>query len=182
MGAAPASAPAPAPRPAGGPVLAVSGSCSGQTRRQVEHARAAGWLVLPLPLQDADPVAAVTGPALDALTQGRSVVVASAVDGPTATPVPVAEVAGALAAVTRAAVTAGLTSRVVVCGGDTSSRVTTLLTATSLEVVANPVGNVVLGRLTTADPALDGLEVLLKGGQVGPVDLLELVRNLGGTR
>jgi hypothetical protein len=38
------------------------------------------------------------------------------------------------------------------------------------------VANVVLLRAHSLDPEVDGLELLLKGGQVGPADLFELVR------
>jgi uncharacterized protein YgbK (DUF1537 family) len=67
---------------------------------------------------------------------------------------------------------------VIVCGGDTSSRVTVLLGARSLSIAANPWSNVVLLRAHADDPAVDGLELLLKGGQVGDDDLFERVRDL----
>ena len=78
------------------------------------------------------------------------------------------------------AAAAGATRRLIVCGGDTSSRVTRLLGVESLSIAANPWGNVVLLRAHAADPAIDGLELLLKGGQVGSDDLFESVRALGG--
>ena len=65
------------------------------------------------------------------------------------------------------------------CGGDTSSRVTRLLGVESLSIAANPEGNVVLLAAHAADPAIDGLELLLKGGQVGAVDLFDGIRALG---
>ncbi len=49
-----------------------------------------------------------------------------------------------LSALVEAALRAGSTRRVIVCGGDTSSRVLGLLGAESLSIAANPVGNVVL--------------------------------------
>lgn len=153
-----------------GPVLAVSGSRSPQTRRQVEHARAAGWLVAPLDLgRDAD-----TGPVLDALASGRCAVLTSD-DADTSSTAPEAlleTIAEAAAGVILAAARADLVHRVVVCGGDTSSRVTRLLGIGSLSIAANPWANVVLLRAHAADPAIDGLELLLKGGQVGEADLL----------
>ena len=74
---------------------------------------------------------------------------------------------------------AGAASRVIVCGGDTSSRITTLLGVRSLSIAANPVGNIVLLRAHADEPAVDGVELLLKGGQVGGVDLFDEVRRLG---
>ena len=75
---------------------------------------------------------------------------------------------------------AGVTRRVIVCGGDTSSRVTRLLGVHSLSIAANPWANVVLLRAHADDPAIDGVELLLKGGQVGDADLFERIRALGG--
>ena len=71
-----------------------------------------------------------------------------------------------------------VTRRVIVCGGDTSSRVVGLLGAESLSIAANPVGNVVLCAVASPLEWLDGVEMLLKGGQVGPADLFELVQRL----
>jgi len=71
-----------------------------------------------------------------------------------------------------------LTRRVIVAGGDTSGRVTRLLGVSSLAIVANPVSNVVLLRAASDAAGIDGLELLLKGGQVGADDLFESVRAL----
>ncbi|MFH8251841.1 four-carbon acid sugar kinase family protein [Microbacterium sp. B2969] len=157
----------PTPTEASGPVLAVSGSRSPQTRRQVDAAAAAGWTVEPLRFDDGQAPGVVA-----ALASGRSVALTSDdADGD----VSLERIARAAASVVSTAVRAGATRRVIVCGGDTSSRVARLLGVESLSIVANPVANVVLLRAGSADPAIDGLELLLKGGQVGPVDLFEVV-------
>ncbi|MFF2631703.1 four-carbon acid sugar kinase family protein [Microbacterium sp. NPDC058021] len=167
----------PTTTPTDGPVLAVSGSRSAQTRRQVDAARAAGWWVRPLAF-GAD--AASFDDVLSALAAGRSVVLTS--DDADASGVRpdeiLAVIAEAAASVVAAAAHAAVVRRVVVCGGDTSSRVTRLLGVDSLSIVANPWANVVLLRAHADDPAIDGLELLLKGGQVGDADLLERVRAL----
>ncbi|UFU02841.1 four-carbon acid sugar kinase family protein [Ruania suaedae] len=166
--------PVPAATPARGPVLAVSGSRSAQTRRQIDAAARAGWMTAPVL------AAGVREQALAALAAGRSVALSSD-DADTAGLTPdeiLPALARAAADVVEAAVRAGV-GRVVVCGGDTSSRVTTLLGVESLSIAANPSGNVVLLRAHAPDPAVDGLELLLKGGQVGEVDLFEQVRTLG---
>lgn len=167
-----AAATLPTATPRRGPVLAVSGSRSPQTRRQLDAAASAGWLVRPLPLgADRGPVIAE---ALAALGAGRSVALGS--DDADTTGIPperlLETIAEAAADVVRAAASADLTRRIVVCGGDTSSRITRLLGMTSLSIAANPWGNVVLLRAHSADPAIDGRELLLKGGQVGAASLL----------
>lgn len=165
-----------------GAVLAVSGSRSPQTARQIEDARSNGWAIVTLPIAGDDPAAAadaVHDTVITELGSGRSVVLCTAeqtIAGDAAQIV--TEIARQLATVVEAALRAGATRRVIVCGGDTSSHIVRLLGADALSLAANPVGNVVLCRAESAEPWLDGAELLLKGGQVGPADLFELVRTL----
>lgn len=164
-----------------GPVLAVSGSRSPQTARQIADARDNGWAILTLPLASDDPADAVRDTVIAELTAGRSVVVCTdeqTIPGDAAQIVTL--IARHLATVTEAALRAGATRRVIVCGGDTSSHIVRLLGADALSLAANPVGNVVLCRAESDQPWLDGAELLLKGGQVGQADLFELVRTLAG--
>ncbi|MDR7158415.1 four-carbon acid sugar kinase family protein [Arthrobacter sp. BE255] len=161
---------------ADGPVLAVSGSQSPQTSRQIEDARRRGWTVLALPAHDDGPL---KDRVIAELSADRSVVVTT---GDPAIPddgVSLVETLSArLSGVIEAALREGGNNRLIVCGGDTSSHVLRQLGARSLSIAANPVGNVVLCRVASPAPWLDGTEMLLKGGQVGPVDLFELIRTL----
>jgi uncharacterized protein YgbK (DUF1537 family) len=179
--AAPGHAPElPASTTAAGPVLVVSGSRSAQTRRQADAAAAAGWLVRPLPL-DAAGVAAALPEILRALGSGRGVVLTSDdadTDAAGAAPL-LPAIAEAAASVISAVAHDGASRRMIVCGGDTSSRVTRLLGVESLSIAANPWGNVVLLRAHAQEPAIDGLELLLKGGQVGSDSLFIDVAALG---
>jgi uncharacterized protein YgbK (DUF1537 family) len=170
----------PASTTAAGPVLVVSGSRSAQTRRQADAAAAAGWLVRPLPL-DAAGVAAALPEILRALGSGRGVVLTSDdadTDAAGAAPL-LPAIAEAAASVISAVAHDGASRRMIVCGGDTSSRVTRLLGVESLSIAANPWGNVVLLRAHAQEPAIDGLELLLKGGQVGSDSLFIDVAALG---
>lgn len=166
-----------------GPVLVVSGSRSAQTRRQADAAAAAGWLVQPLPL-DEGAVEAIAAEAVAALRSGRGVVLTSD-DADAAAAAAVGSravleaIAEAAASVISTVAQEGAARRVIVCGGDTSSRVTRLLGVESLSIAANPWGNVVLLRAHAADPAIEGLELLLKGGQVGADTLFTDVAALG---
>lgn len=173
-----------------GPALAVSGSRSARTRLQLEAAREAGWAVLPLPVGPAivpggpldDPTEATAARVAELLASGRSVALSahdadlSGLDPAEALPA----IAAAGAGVVAAAVEQGATGRVIVCGGDTSSRLTRLLGVRSLSIAANPWDNVVLLTAHAPGSAIDGIELLLKGGQVGAEDLFERVRALGG--
>ncbi|MGF6823796.1 uncharacterized protein YgbK (DUF1537 family) [Microbacterium sp. ZKA21] len=160
-------------------VLVVSGSRSAQTRRQADAASAAGWLVAPLALDGTTATPAV----IEALRAGRGVVLTSDdADTGSAAGRPVLEaIADASASVIAAAVRAGVSRRVIVCGGDTSSRVTRLLGVDALSIAANPWGNVVILRAHSRDASIDGLELLLKGGQVGADTLFTDVSDLGSS-
>jgi uncharacterized protein YgbK (DUF1537 family) len=135
-------------------VLAVSGSGAPQTAEQIRRARAQGWLDIPA---DAD-----TQPAVAALTAGRSVVVHSASGaGP-----------GDLARFVSAALEETPVRRFVLAGGDTAGGVLRHLHAETAEL-AGLAGGLPVCRLTSP---LDGVEVILKGGQVGGPDVLERAR------
>ena len=162
-----------------GPTLAVSGSRSAQTARQLQAAHAAGWQVLALPLGDADVIARTSDRVVSALAAGDSVALSSHDSDVERVEDALGSIAESTAAIVTTATEAGATSRVIVCGGDTSSRVTRMLGIRSLSIAANPWGNIVLLRGHAPGSATDGVELLLKGGQVGSDDLFEQVRRLG---
>ncbi|RZT13229.1 uncharacterized protein YgbK (DUF1537 family) [Kribbella sp. VKM Ac-2569] len=148
----------------GGPVLVVSGSQSRRTAEQIEHARAAGWTVLPLGEEAS--VRAVA--AFSAGAEG--VVVHTNELGPDE----LRRVPSALAEVVRSVTAGAGVRRVVVAGGDTSGQVLRQLAISALELAGSPrpiSPGVHLCRAASAVPALDGLEVLLKPGQLGDIDL-----------
>ena len=61
--------------------------------------------------------------------------------------------------------------RIAICGGDTSGHALTALGAEALSAVAPLAPGAPICRLhTRADAAIDGLEVTLKGGQMGEPD------------
>lgn len=150
----------------GGPVLVVSGSCSRMSWAQAQAALAAGWVGVPVTDQDAPAAAA------DAVLSGRHVVAYTSTG--TADPA-VVDVGPRLVEVVRAVVRAVPPARVVVAGGDTSGEVLRLLDARSVSILAAPWGNLPLLRV--AGGVLDGLEVVLKGGQVGARDAYLAIAN-----
>ncbi|GAA3546028.1 four-carbon acid sugar kinase family protein [Nonomuraea rosea] len=141
------------------PVLVVSGSRSAITARQIDTAERAGWLVL-----DASPD--VVALAEDSLRAGRHTIVQTT-RGPARDPAAIGRLLGRVAA---HAVRSGLVRRLVVAGGDTSGQVVAALGARSLDVVATLAAGGPVCVLSAEDPACDGLEVALKGGQVGGTD------------
>jgi uncharacterized protein YgbK (DUF1537 family) len=66
--------------------------------------------------------------------------------------------------------------RIVIAGGDTSSHAVQQLNIFALTWLAPLSPGAPLCRAHSADPALDGLELTLKGGQAGSEDFFEKTR------
>jgi uncharacterized protein YgbK (DUF1537 family) len=155
-------------------VLVVSGSQSARTREQIERAAVAGWEVLQL----GDGVVAQqvvlflrAGVPGVVVHSGRS-------EGRSATEV-LGSLARELAEVVSVVSRGTDVRRFVIAGGDTSGSVLRELGVTALELVptSDRYGpGVALCRTVATDPVLDGLEVLLKPGQLGAPDLFETIR------
>lgn len=171
----------PGPQQASGPVLAVSASASSTTAGQIEDAIAHGWEDVPVPpdlLQhhDAAAVAALDHRVSEALRGGRSVVLHTT-RGPgdprygASTPAGAGHVGALIGGIAARAAAAGLTADIAICGGDTSSHALIAMGARQLRVSDQ---FVTAGPILRAEgaPALAGCRLLLKGGQVGPPDIL----------
>lgn len=187
----------PPPRPARaavGPIAVVSGSCAPETDRQIAAAEAGGFACLRLDLSRAADLAGVNclsdqveQQALAALARGQSVVVFTA-RGP----------ADAAIAPTRALIAAsgqpGLVGqtlggllrrlhrgagvdRLGVAGGDTSGAVTGALDIVALTAEAEIVPAVPLLRGHAPDEGKAPVDLVLKGGQMGPDDLFLRLRD-----
>ncbi len=181
---------APAPTPVD-QIAVVAGSASLVTARQIAWVEARGWPVIQLDtveLFGAGAQAAVsraTEDALSALARGRSPVIV-ALRGPDdpalqATREAIqdrcssraegeARIGEALGAVLAALVAEGV-PRTLVAGGDTSGRVARALGILALEPWAWIAHGASLQRGHRADGTT--LEIILKGGQMGPEDLFE---------
>jgi uncharacterized protein YgbK (DUF1537 family) len=179
-------------------LLVLSGSCSPQSAAQIAWARDAGFLELRLsPEVLLDPTGAelarIESDMLAALRSGRSLVAYTA-SGPDDSaiarmrelagdrmtgPAWLADRIGAMfARLARAAIEQGGLRRLVVAGGDSSSFAMGHLGAQALEMQASHFEqNAHVGRLRATDRAIDGVEVLLKGGQVGAANLYGVMRD-----
>ena len=165
-----------------GQLLVLSGSCALQNGRQIEVAEAAGWAALHL-----DPASLATdrkamnavdrlvAGLTEAMGAGRSAVVytAKGMDGRAAPEEVPAERLGAVYAETMRRMRSALAlPRVVLAGGDSSSYAVRHSGAKALEIAVFDVAqNSHVCRLSApGNAAVDGLEVMLKGGQVGGDD------------
>lgn len=71
---------------------------------------------------------------------------------------------------------AGL-SRIMVCGGDTSGHAGLQLGIQALTMIRPLAPGGPLCRAWSEDPAMDGIEIVFKGGQAGPEPYFEWVRS-----
>lgn len=150
--------------PAAGPTLVLNGSRSHLTRRQIDAATAAGWVVLDLfAPETADRVRTALG-------TGMGVVVDSVIGG---RKVPSATIEDALAAIGDSCLSRDI--RLVLSGGDTSGNVLRRLGVERLRIAARPWGNVALCH-AGGSTHVEQFEVVLKGGQMGHTNLFDDIR------
>ncbi|WP_147915627.1 four-carbon acid sugar kinase family protein [Ruania zhangjianzhongii] len=153
---------------ADGPCLALSGSRSARTWAQIEAATHAGWTCIDL----RGPGAAAR--AIAAHAAGADTVFHSSTPG--GGQLQAAEVTEALLEVALPRLQAAPRTRLLLCGGDTSGTVLRRLGVAALTIESCPWGNVALCAAQAPGRGYDSVEVVLKGGQMGHVDLLEDVR------
>lgn len=182
IGMASGAAAAPVPGPAE-PVLALSGSRSPVTRRQVARAVAAGWSELALDaalLLDRRRGPAASERWADELAsrleQGTSAVAHTLSGELAALDVDDRRRLGeALGTLGRAVLARVPVRRLAVVGGDSSGHVLRAMGAVALEAAAPFAPAMPLCR-AHGDAPVEGLEVICKGGQVGGDDLFEEIR------
>lgn len=166
-------------------LLVVSGSCSPVTARQITRSAVDGFAAVradvPALLEgsSAEEVRLVDA-ALTGLAQGNRALIASA-EGPLDSDAPAAgeKLGRALGRITRDVVRRASLKRVLFAGGDTSSHGVAQLGIDALTWAAPIERGAPLVRAHSADPAIDGLELVLKGGQMGDEDFFETVRKGG---
>jgi uncharacterized protein YgbK (DUF1537 family) len=163
------------------PLLVVSGSCSAVTERQLRFALTEGYCGVkaePKSLLDFDgavgAMRAVVGELVKALAAGRNTVLYTSLGTPEDAPHG-DRLGAALGRILREVLERTKVQRVLLCGGDTASHAVQELGLYALTWVANLQPGAPLCR-AHADGDLDGLELVLKGGQVGTEDFFNVVR------
>jgi len=165
------------PREQAGPVLALVGSLSPVTRVQVEAASGFGKLAIDPQRLLGDPayVEALRQETVRLLADGNVMLIT---DRPSQAPENAGGVAAATGLLLRAIIAQTRLSRLIVAGGDTSSLAIKSLDIWGLSYRAPLVAGAPLCRAHSDDEHLDGLDIVLKGGQMGPPDFF--ARALGG--
>lgn len=153
-------------------VLVVSGSCSPGTGKQIDWAVRNGFVAIAV-----DPVQLVAGAAEfdralqmgeSILSQGQSPVIYTAA-GP-ADVVAAADgnqIGGRLGSLAATLARRSGVRRIIIGGGDTSGHAGKALGIEALTFVRPFAPGSPLCRIWSAEPAIDGIEIVLKGGQVG---------------
>jgi uncharacterized protein YgbK (DUF1537 family) len=172
-------------------IAIVSGSCSPTTERQIRHAEANGFDTIAvdpraLATGGSAPVEAAVANGLKRLSGGRSVILYTALGPSSDIGDEIDKDAGARHAIGRALGQierslirqAGLT-RAIIAGGDTSSHALRQLgvyaLTTRLPLPATPGSPLCIAH--SDDAHFDGLEIALKGGQVGGDDYFCQIRD-----
>lgn len=161
-------------------IAVVSGSCSPMTERQIRHGLANGFEGLEIDPQRPD-VEAATAQALSHLNAGRSIIVYTALGAASAKLSPAAseELGHALGRLSRALVERAELKRLVIAGGDTSGHALSELGAFAL-TTRMPVATAPGAPLCALHGGpMQGLEIALKGGQIGQDDYFALLRDGG---
>jgi uncharacterized protein YgbK (DUF1537 family) len=171
-------------------IIAVSGSCSPTTARQIRYALSHGFTGLhadPLDLATSEDAAArIAQQAVQLMAKGGSLLVYTALDPESDRSSALDGMAGArhrvgqgLGRIARAVIARCGLRRAILAGGDTSSHalgeLDVFALTTRFPLIATPGSP--LCTAASADPRLDGLEIAMKGGQVGGDDYFVALRD-----
>ncbi|MBY3468696.1 four-carbon acid sugar kinase family protein [Rhizobium laguerreae] len=172
-------------------ILVLSGSCALQTGRQIATAEAAGWKMVHLDVskiasseEAATAASEAAIKAVEGLDRNRPTLIYTArgesgrvTDGD----VPAERLGKMYCDIARTVRRAVSLPRIVFSGGDSSSYAVRTVGAEALEIaVFDEVQNCHVCRLDApGDAEIDGLEVMLKGGQIGADDFF--IRAMAGT-
>jgi uncharacterized protein YgbK (DUF1537 family) len=181
----------------------VSGSCSQITAGQIDWARGAGFELIQVDAREAllettwsAELHRATRAAMASIARGRDPLLFTArgpedpavaalferLDSTGADPATVNEAIGrGLGRILNTLVKDAQIRRVVISGGDTSSFAARELDIYALTFLAPTIPGAALFKAHCEDPTLHGLEIALKGGQMGGVDYFGQIKNGGGS-
>ncbi|MCH5719611.1 four-carbon acid sugar kinase family protein [Niabella hibiscisoli] len=160
------------------PLLVVSGSCSPVTAVQINWAIENGFeaIVLDAATVCNDGVSASIQEKINDILKSRKNVLVhtGSKDGANLSSQKLGTALGRMA---REAVEESKIKRVVIAGGDTSSYAARAMQIEAVEMIAPLVAGAPLCKAYSVNPAINGLEVNFKGGQVGAADYFGVLRD-----
>jgi 3-oxoisoapionate kinase len=163
-------------------ILVISGSCSAVTAEQILWAKQHGFACLELDAATlanggSGAVETAVELALRPLRSGHDTVLYTALGTPTAFTHD-QELGHVLGRLLRTLLQRTDVRRVVLCGGDTSSHAVQQLDLTALTFAGTLAPGAPLCRAHAEEATgLDGMELVLKGGQMGPEDFFRIARD-----
>jgi 3-oxoisoapionate kinase len=166
------------------PILILSGSCSAVTAAQILWAKRQGYACVELDAAELasgnqQAVEAALQAGLEPLRSGRDTVLYTALGAPSGM-THGEELGATLGRLLLELVQQTGVNRVVLCGGDTSSHAVQQLNLTALTFAGPLAPGAPLCRAHAEEATgLDGLELVLKGGQIGPEDFFGIARRGG---
>jgi uncharacterized protein YgbK (DUF1537 family) len=156
-------------------LIVVSGSCSPVTEGQIQHALVNGFDGLRIDPSTQDHTA-ILRKAEASLSSGRSVVLYTALGPRDCGATSGGEQLGrSLGEILRDLLARTQVRRVLIAGGDTSTHAVRQLGVDALTFAALTTPGAPLCRSHSSHASVDGLEIVLKGGQVGPHDYFAMV-------
>lgn len=158
----------------GSNLLALVGSLSPVTRAQVELAQGYERIAIE-PARLTDEPTYLEALRIEALARLAERNVMLITDKPAGTPAKTGQVAAATGALLRAIMNEARILRLVVAGGDTSTLALRALDLWGLSYRSPCTPGAPLCRAHSDDPGLDGLDIVLKGGQMGTPDFFNRV-------
>jgi uncharacterized protein YgbK (DUF1537 family) len=162
-------------------ILVMSGSCSAVTAAQILWAKRQGYACVELDVAKlaaggTEVIETALQAGLASLRSGRDTVLYTALGTPSGK-TPGDELGVTLGRLLRKLVQQSSVHRVVLCGGDTSSHAVQQLNLTALTFAGPLAPGAPLCRAHAQEATgLDGLELVLKGGQIGPEDFFGIAR------
>ena len=156
-------------------LLVLSGSCSAVTEKQIRRAQQQGFAAFALACERQWTVE--SRHATEALARGQSVVLYTALGAARGQGDYGEEFGAALGDLLREILLASGVRRVLVAGGDTATHAVSRLGLRAFTFAAQLAPGAPLCRGHAPGSTLDGLELVLKGGQIGPEDFFARVRD-----
>jgi uncharacterized protein YgbK (DUF1537 family) len=158
------------------PLLVVSGSCSPVTAAQISFAAQSGFQLIELnasaAIDNSIDLNGIIHQVNDHLRERKHVLVHT---GTRQSKNLSSQALGStLGQIAKATAEAGLTKRIIIAGGDTSSYAARAMEIDAVSMIAPLVSGAPLCRAYSANKSIDGLEINFKGGQVGAADYFAL--------
>ena len=157
------------------PLLAVSGSCSPVTAMQIEYAKRHGFEEVIIDISGHDERLEKIVQEVTALLQQQKDVVVHT--GKKEKENLSSDLVGKfLGTIAKKSIERASIKRIIVAGGDTSSYAGRAMEIEALEMIAPFVSGAPLCKVHSKNKSMDGIEINLKGGQVGAEDYFVLLK------